>query len=670
VSSTPAPLKIPCVCVQGVEVTFLCVCAGVFYLLPTADDDDGVMSFPVRICKDRAMRLFERILLLLVVAPISGFVPHHHNSKTPFQVRRASTHTPSLPEEEEVDVIVIGAGVGGLSCAALTSKYGLKTLCLEAHDTAGGCAHSFSRFSSVSKETPFRFDSGPSLITGLSSKGTNPLRQVLDAIGTADDIDWKTYDGWVVHDNADGQSFKLVTGDGDEFEKALEKKAGPNARIEFAKFKKKMLEKGGLSEVSAYIPPFALRGGVSAIRSLSRYGLAFLSIGTKGMLLTGPFTKVMDLYELKDPFVRKWFDYLSFALSGLDASHTQAAPVAYMMMDIHKKGACLDYPMGGMESLIQALVSGMEKHGGELRVNSLVERVLLESSGSRAECKGVVLVDGTVIRARKGVVCNAPLWNMARILEDSVTGEEDGPVANAVKEIRNQANEMNMTGSFMHLHLGIPSDGLPNDLECHHSVLDLSKDVTAEQNLVIISIPTVFDPSLAPKGYHVIHAYTAACDSFDEWSTFLKDGVEQGKVGHSPNSIAAAAYKSLDGYKDLKEEKAEVLWRAIERVIPDVRERAKRKGSIIMSATPLTHRRYNQRFKGTYGPGPADGKDVWELAGATTKIKNLLAAGDTCYPGIGLPGVAASGTIAANSLTTVRAQTQLMKELKAKRALQ
>ena len=116
-------------------------------------------------------------------------------------------------EEEEVDVVVVGAGIGGLSCAAISAKYGLKTLCVEAHSTPGGCAHSFSRYSSASKSVPFRFDSGPSLITGLSSKSTNPLRQVLDAIGTEDEIKWHNYDGWVVHDYADGKALKLTTGD-------------------------------------------------------------------------------------------------------------------------------------------------------------------------------------------------------------------------------------------------------------------------------------------------------------------------------------------------------------------------------------------------------------------------------------------------------------------------
>jgi hypothetical protein len=204
----------------------------------------------------------------------------------------------SSTNDDEYDVIVIGAGVGGLSCAALCSKYGLKTLCLEAHDTAGGAAHSFSRYSSASKTTPFRFDSGPSLITGLSSKGTNPLRQVLDAIGTADDIDWRTYDGWLVHDLADSKTFKLTTGDGGEFEKALEEKAGAPSRIAFEAFKAKMLEHRGLSEASTYIPPFALRGGARAVFTLSRYMLKLLSIGSKGTFLTGPFSHVIDHFEV------------------------------------------------------------------------------------------------------------------------------------------------------------------------------------------------------------------------------------------------------------------------------------------------------------------------------------------------------------------------------------
>jgi phytoene dehydrogenase-like protein len=502
--------------------------------------------------------------------------------------------------EETVDVIVVGAGIGGLSCGGLTSRYGLKTICLEAHDTPGGVAHSFTRYSSASKTIPFKFDSGPSLITGLSKKSTNPLRQVLDALGTAEDINFKTYDGWIIWDFADSKSIKLTTGDGGEFERAIEAKEGKASRIAFEKFKEEILKKGGLAEVSAYIPPFALRSGnvILSLVAISQYLFKILSIGTKGLLLTGPFTKAMDLYSLNNSWVRKFFDYLAFALSGVDASNTQGAPIAYMMSDLHRPGAVLDYPMGGMESLISALVRGMEKYGGELRLNSRVERFLLEAedASGTVKCIGVELSDGSRIFARKGVVSNAPLWNYARILQDSVDSNNPSSLkSQVVQSIQKQADEMTMTRSFMHLHLGIPKEGLPDDLECHHSVLNFDHPVTDEQNMSIISIPTVFDPSLAPEGYHVVHAYTAASDSFDEWLAFQE---ETGKVGASPNSGSSQSYSKKAGYQELKDKKAEALWKAVECVIPDVRERAKQKGSIVLVGTPLTHRRYNQRYKG------------------------------------------------------------------------
>jgi phytoene dehydrogenase-like protein len=282
-----------------------------------------------------------------------------------------------------------------------------------------------------------------------------------------------------------------------------------------------------------------------------------------------------------------------------------------------------------MESLINALVMGMKNYGGELRLNSRVERFLLEEDevSSSVNCVGVQLHDGSRIMARKGVVSNAPLWNYARILRDSVDMSDTASVrTKVVKSIQDQADSMSMTRSFMHLHLGIPKDGLPDDLECHHSVLNFDQPVTDEQNMSIISIPTVFDPRLAPEGYHIVHAYTAAADSFDDWEPFQK---ETGKVGASPNSGVSQTYSIKDGYEELKAQKAEALWKAVECVIPDIRERAKRKGSVVLVGTPLTHRRYNQRYRGTYGPGVNPGKDVWELAGATTPINGLFACGDT-----------------------------------------
>lgn len=44
---------------------------------------------------------------------------------------------------EDLDAIVIGSGIGGLTTAALLARVGKKVLVLEQHDQAGGCCHSF-----------------------------------------------------------------------------------------------------------------------------------------------------------------------------------------------------------------------------------------------------------------------------------------------------------------------------------------------------------------------------------------------------------------------------------------------------------------------------------------------------------------------------------------------
>ena len=136
-----------------------------------------------------------------IAALITSFVGVDAFSLRPISTKRANHvgvfATADNNNEEEWDVVVIGAGIGGLSAAALSARYGLKTICVEAHDTPGGVAHSFERKApaSIKSDKAFVFDSGPSLLSGMSQKGTNPLRQVLDAVGTANDIDWITYDG-------------------------------------------------------------------------------------------------------------------------------------------------------------------------------------------------------------------------------------------------------------------------------------------------------------------------------------------------------------------------------------------------------------------------------------------------------------------------------------------
>jgi hypothetical protein len=60
--------------------------------------------------------------------------------------------------------------------------------------------------------------------------------------------------------------------------------------------------------------------------------------------------------------------------------------------------------------------------------------------------------------------------------------------------------------------------GLPPDLELHHIVVNSwEPSVDSEQNVVLISIASVKDPSLAPKGKHTLHAYLPATEPFSIW---------------------------------------------------------------------------------------------------------------------------------------------------------
>lgn len=95
-------------------------------------------------------------------------------------------------EEEGADIVVIGSGIGGLCCGALLARYEEDVLVLESHDQPGGAAHSFDI-------KGYKFDSGPSLFSGLQSRGpqANPLAQVLDALGES--LPCATYDSWMVY---------------------------------------------------------------------------------------------------------------------------------------------------------------------------------------------------------------------------------------------------------------------------------------------------------------------------------------------------------------------------------------------------------------------------------------------------------------------------------------
>ena len=124
--------------------------------------------------------------------------------------------------------------------------------------------------------------------------------------------------------------------------------------------------------------------------------------------------------------------------------------------------------------------------------------------------------------------------------------------------------------------------------------------------MVLISIASVEDPSLAPPGKHTLHAYLPATEPFHLWEgeaaatqtpaaslqgislcmhccTLLPNTVRWSWCGYacvrglkqvSIQYLQAGLERGSPEYEQLKEERGEVLWKAVERIIPDIRKRA------------------------------------------------------------------------------------------------
>ena len=281
------------------------------------------------------------------------------------------------------------------------------------------------------------------------------------------------------------------------------------------------------------------------------------------------------------------------------------AVLAYMIADWYRPNVKLDYPRGGTGALIDALARGVTKTGGKVYTSAHVAEILLDPN-DKNRAVGVRLKNGKVLKARKGVVSNASIWDTMKLLPS----DADLP---ALAEYKKEMQGTPQCESFLHLHVGIDAKGLPDDLQCHYAYVDsFERPIESPGNVIIISIPSLLDPTLAPEGCHVIHAYTA---------------------GNEPYSLYEGLDRKSPEYAKLKEERTQVLWKAIEKAIPDVRARVK----VSLAGTPLTHARFLRRDKGTYGPGIRAGKDQYPAA--QTPIPGLSICGDSVFPGIGMPAV-------------------------------
>ena len=105
---------------------------------------------------------------LRLIVPLFVILTLQYSRVAAFFVRQPSSTTTSArraTKKEQVDVIVVGAGLGGLSAGAiLNTLYDKKVAVFESHYLAGGCAHAFDR--KADNGETFTFDSGPTILLG------------------------------------------------------------------------------------------------------------------------------------------------------------------------------------------------------------------------------------------------------------------------------------------------------------------------------------------------------------------------------------------------------------------------------------------------------------------------------------------------------------------------
>lgn len=564
---------------------------------------------------------------------------------------------PPLPDS--ADVVVIGSGLGGLCTAALLAVCHNRTVVvLEAHTHPGGAAHAW----------PYRgysFDSGPHLFSGLAdglyapptppggagrvaAAGTtawaNPLRAVLDAVGAV--VPVTSYDAWDLHVPEGRFNARVGSGGDGLFTELMTAAGGPGAAAQVAALTAALAPLGHLATA---IPPAAIRPGdaVSSARGAARFlspaTAAGLAAPWNAAALTGPFGPLLDAH-VADPFARRFLDLVCFLLAGVPADGILTAEVAFLFSEWGRAAAAadagavagaLDFPVGGAAAIVGALVGALRRSGrGRLVLGAPVASIVVEGGVAT----GVVLADGRAVRATGAVVSNAAADVTAGLLS------VDTPAAAAFRASR--VDRLEPLPSFLHLHLGVPViDGEPPPPLNAAVVRSWDAGVAAPQNVALLSIPSVVDPAVAPPGCHAVHAYAPATEPWAPW---------------------AAADRRDPAYAALKAERSAFLFDAVERVWPGAAARA----AVTLVGSPATHARYLRRPTGSYGPAVV-AKGLWGGGGGALPlplpggggVDRLVCVGDSVFPGIGVPAVAASGWMGANTVVEAAEHLALLDRL-------
>ncbi len=493
------------------------------------------------------------------------------------------------PDGSHFDVIIIGAGIGGLVTATQLAAKGLRPLVLERYLIPGGSAGYFER-------DGYRFDVGASMIFGFGQQGTtNLLTRALAAVGKAIEtipdpiqVHYRLPQGLNIRVHRDYEAFLAELGD-----------RFPHERQGIRRFYDTCWE---VFNCLNAIELLSLEEPRYVARVFWQNPLACLGLARRLPANVGDLAR----RYVKDPELLRFIDMECYCWSVVPAEKTPLINAGMVFSDRHYGG--VNYPRGGVGCIAQTLAEGLVETGGHIQYRSRVKRIVTD----QGQAIGVELATGERYTADR-IVSNATRWDTFNTLIEGDTLP--------TKEQRWQSRYAKAP-SFLSLHLGIKADVLPAQTDCHQILLDDWDKLEVPGGTLFVSIPTLMDASLAPRDRHIIHAFTPSW--LNDW---------QGM--------------SHQAYIQQKQTLAQALIERLANIFPGLQDAIEH----CSIGTPRTHRRFLGRSEGTYGPMPR--RKLWGLLGMPfnrTSIPGLYCVGDSTFPGQGLNAVAFSGFACAHRI--------------------
>jgi phytoene dehydrogenase-like protein len=402
----------------------------------------------------------------------------------------------------ETDVVIIGAGHNGLTCAAYLAAAGLRVKVVERRKVVGGAA--------VTEEfvPGFRNSVAAYTVSLLNPRIISDLKLSEHGLRIVE----RRAQNFLPH--PDGSS--LLTGEGRTKESLG--KLSPRDAEQLDGFNRK------LEDIADVLRAFVLRAppnlvesfGVSAIRE------GFNALGSANLLRQLSLEQQRTLLDLFTRSAGEMLDEvfesdLIKALFGFDAivgnyASPYAAGSAYVMLhhafgEVNGKKGVWGHAIGGMGAISQAIARAAQQAGAEINLEAGVREVIVE----RDRAVGVVLDTGETVRAKYVASSVNPKLLYTRLVP---SGALPADFLTRMQRWRNGSGtfRMNVALSVLPSFTALPGDGdhltsgiiiAPSLNYMDRAWQDAREGGWSRAPIVEVLIPSTLDDSLAPSGQHV-----------------------------------------------------------------------------------------------------------------------------------------------------------------------